>query len=200
MRKIIVLSFITLDGVMQAPGRPDEDRSDGFQYGGWTAPYFAEADEAAGEFMEKQMQPADLLLGRKTFEIFESYWPEHAHYWPGINEVTKYVMSHTRHASGWQNSKFLESMDDIKTLRNSEGSNIQVHGSGNLVQSLLRLDLVDELWLKIFPLTLGQGKRLFDDGTIASAFTLADSLVAPNGVIFANYKRSGEVRTGVVGE
>lgn len=200
MRKIIVLSFITLDGVMQAPGRPDEDRSDGFQYGGWTAPYFAEADEAAGEFMEKQMQPADLLLGRKTFEIFESYWPAHAHYWPGINEVTKYVMSRTRHTSGWQNSKFLESMDDIKTLRNSEGSNIQVHGSGNLVQSLLRLDLVDELWLKIFPLTLGQGKRLFDDGTIASAFTLSDSLVAPNGVIFGNYKRSGEVRTGVVGE
>jgi dihydrofolate reductase len=199
MRKIIVLSFITLDGVMQAPGRPDEDTSDGFKYGGWTAPYFAEADEAAGEFMAKQMKPADLLLGRKTFELFADYWPKHADMWPGINDVTKYVMSNTMDKSDWQNSVFLKNVDDIKKLKNSEGSDIQVHGSGNLIQTLLKHDLVDELWLKTFPLTLGNGKRLFSEGTIPAAFTLTDSLVAPNGVNFANYERAGEVKTGTVG-
>jgi dihydrofolate reductase len=199
MRKMIVLSFITLDGVMQAPGGPEEDTSSGFKYGGWTAPYFYEADEAAGEFMEKQMKSADLLLGRKTFEIFAAYWPKHADYWPGINEVTKYVMSNTKDKSDWQNSVFLRSVDDIKKLKDSEGSDIQVHGSGNLVQALLKHDLVDELWLKTFPVTLGTGKRLFGEGTIPAAFTLTDSLVTPNGVIFANYKRAGEVKTGTVG-
>jgi dihydrofolate reductase len=199
MRKIIVLSFITLDGVMQAPGGPDEDTSSGFKYGGWTAPYFYEADEAAGEFMEKQMKSADLLLGRKTFEIFAAYWPEHADFWPGINDVTKYVMSNTMDKSDWKNSVFLKSVDDIKKLKNSEGSDIQVHGSGNLTQTLLKHDLVDELWLKTFPITLGMGKRLFGEGTIAAAFTLTESLVTSNGVIFANYKRAGEVKTGTVG-
>ena len=199
MRKIIVLSFITLDGVMQAPGGPDEDTSDGFKYGGWTAPYFYEADEAAGEFMQKQMKPADLLLGRKTFDIFASYWPEHVDFWPGINDVTKYVMSNTMDKSDWQNSIFLKSVDDIVNLRNSEGADIQVHGSGNLVQTLLKHDLVDELWLKTFPIMLGMGKRLFGEGTIPAAFTLTDSLVTPNGVIFANYKRAGEVKTGTIG-
>ena len=199
MRKIIVLSFMTLDGVMQAPGGPDEDTSSGFKYGGWTAPYFYEADEAAGEFMEKQMKSADLLLGRKTFEIFAAYWPEHADFWPGINDVTKYVMSNTMDKSDWQNSVFLKSVEDIKKLKNSEGSDIQVHGSGNLTQTLLKHDLVDELWLKTFPITLGMGKRLFGEGTIPAAFTLTESLVTSNGVIFANYKRAGEVRTGTVG-
>jgi dihydrofolate reductase len=199
MRKIVVLSFITLDGVMQAPGGPEEDTSDGFKYGGWVAPYFAEADEAAGEFMAKQLKPADLLLGRKTFEIFASYWPEHADFWPSINDVTKYVVSNTMDTSDWQNSVFLKSVDDIKKLRNSEGSDIQVHGSGNLVQTLLNHDLVDELWLKTFPITLGMGKRLFGEGTIPAAFALTDSLITPNGVIFANYKRTGIVRTGTVG-
>ncbi|OHB74205.1 MAG: dihydrofolate reductase [Planctomycetes bacterium RBG_16_41_13] len=199
MRKIVVLSFITLDGVMQAPGGPEEDTSSGFKYGGWTAPYFYEADEAAGEFMEKQMKSADLLLGRKTFEIFAAYWPEHADYWPGINEVTKYVMSNIVDKSDWQNSVFLKNVDDIKKLKNSEGSDIQVHGSGNLIQTLLKHDLVDELWLKTFPVTLGMGKRLFDEGTIPAAFTLTESLVAPNGVIFANYKRAGKVKTGTIG-
>ncbi len=199
MRKIIVHMFLTLDGVMQAPGRPDEDTSDGFKYGGWTAPYFAEADEAAGEFMAKYMKPADLLLGRKTFEFFASYWPEHADFWPGINDVTKYVMSNTMDKSDWKNSVFLKSADDIKKLKNSEGSDIQVHGSGNLIQTLLKHDLVDELWLKTFPVTLGNGKRLFREGTIPAAFTLTDSLVTPNGVIFANYERAGEVKTGTVG-
>lgn len=199
MRRIIVLSFISLDGVMQAPGGPEEDTSSGFQYGGWTAPYFAEADEAAGALMEKQMQPADLILGRKTFEIFASYWPEHAHMWPGINEVTKYVMSHTMNQSPWQNSVFLRNVEDINKLKHSEGSDLQVHGSGNLVQTLLQHDLVDELWLKIFPVTLGTGKRLFGEGTRAAAFTLTESLVTPNGVIFANYQRAGAVRIGTVG-
>lgn len=199
MRKIIILSFITLDGVMQAPGMPDEDTSDGFKYGGWTAPYFAEADQAAGEFMEKQMKPSDLLLGRKTFEIFASYWPEHADYWPGINDVTKYVVSNTMERSAWKNSVFLKSVADIRDLKNSTGSDLQVHGSGKLAQALFKHDLVDELWLKTFPITLGMGKRLFAGGVIPAAFTLTDSLIAPNGVIFANYKRAGEVKTGTVG-
>ena len=199
MRKIIVLSFITLDGVMQAPGGPEEDTSSGFQYGGWTAPYFHEADEAAGELMAKQMQPADLLLGRKTFEIFAAFWPAHADLWPGINEVTKYVVSKTMDQSDWQGSVFLKSVEDIKKLRDSEGGDIQVHGSGNLVQTLLQHDLVDELWLKTFPITLGTGKRLFGEGTRPAAFTLTESVVTPNGVIFANYRRAGEVRTGTVG-
>jgi dihydrofolate reductase len=199
MRKIIVLSFITIDGVMQAPGGPEEDTSSGFKYGGWTAPYFYEADEAAGEFMEKQMKPADLLLGRKTFEIFASYWPEHADFWPGINDVTKYVMSKTIKKSDWKNTVFLTSVVDIQKLKETDGSDLQVHGSGELIQLLLKNDLVDELWLKTFPVTLGTGKRLFVEGTIPAAFTLTDSLVASNGVIFANYKRAGEVKTGTIG-
>jgi dihydrofolate reductase len=201
LRKIIVLSFITLDGVMQAPGGPDEDTASRFKYGGWTAPYFYEADQAAGELMEKQMKSADLLLGRKTFEIFAAYWPTHADMWPGISDVTKYVISKTmnKNKSDWNNIVFLKSVNDIKKLKNSEGTNIQVHGSGKLIQTLLKHDLVDELWLKTFPITLGQGKKLFDDGTIPAAFTLTESLLTPNGVIFANYKRAGKVRTGTIG-
>lgn len=199
MRQIVALSFITLDGVMQAPGGPEEDPSGGFKYGGWTAPFFNEADEAAGALMEKQMKSADLLLGRKTYEIFAAYWPGHADVWPGINDVTKFVMSTTMDKSDWQNSVFLKSVDDIKKLKNSKGSAIQVHGSGKLIQTLLKHDLIDELWLKTFPVTLGTGKRLFGDGTIPAAFTMTDSLVTPNGVIFANYKRAGEVKTGTIG-
>ncbi|EJO69838.1 dihydrofolate reductase family protein [Leptospira kirschneri] len=196
MRKIIVSSFITLDGVMQAPGGPEEDTSGGFKYGGWTAPYH---DEVSGKVMEKQMKPADYLLGRKTFEIFASYWPEHADFWPGINDGTKYVMSKTMKKSDWKNSVFLESLADIEKLKNSEGSDIQVWGSGELIQLLLKNDLVDELWLKIFPVTLDTGKRLFGDGTVPAAFTLIEGSVTPSGVIIANYKRAGEVKTGTVG-
>lgn len=199
MRKIIVLSFISLDGVMQAPGGPGEDPSGDFAYGGWVAPYFAEADEAAGEMMARQLQPADLLLGRKTYEIFAGYWPEHADQWPGINDVTKYVVSTTRRSSDWQNTVFLDSVDEVAALKDTEGAPIQVHGSSELVQLLLSHDLVDELWLKIFPLTLGQGKRLFGEGVIPAAFTLTESLVTSNGVIFANYKRDGDIRTGTIG-
>lgn len=201
MRKIIVLSFITLDGVMQAPGGPEEDTSGNFKYGGWTAPYFNDADEEAGELMEKQMKPADLLLGRKTFDIFASYWPKHADMWPGIMDVKKYIMSKTldENKTDWPNVVFLKTVDDIKKLKESEGSDLQVHGSSVLIQTLLKHDLVDELWLKTFPITLGQGKKLFGEGTIPAAFTLTDSFVTTNGVIFANYKRAGEVKTGTVG-
>jgi dihydrofolate reductase len=200
MRKIIVLSFISLDGVMQAPGGPEEDFSEGFRYGGWVAPFFHDADQAAGEMMEKQMRSSDLLLGRKTFDIFASYWPSHSDFWPGINEVTKFVMSNTLTHSDWKNSVFLKHVDDIKKLKQSDGSDLQVHGSGNLAQTLFQHDLVDELWLKTYPVTLGKGKRLFGEGTIPAAFTLTESLVTPNGVIFANYKRAGAVRTGTIGE
>jgi dihydrofolate reductase len=199
MRKIIIQEFITLDGVMQAPGGPDEDSSSGFTFGGWTAPYFGEADQEAGDFMQKWMQPADLLLGRKTFEIFADYWPKHADMWPGIMDVTKYCASTTLDKSDWQNSVFLTSVDDIKKLKESEGSNINVIGSGNLVQTLLKHDLVDEMRLMMMPITLGTGKRLFEDGTIPAAFTLTESLVSSNGVFFASYKRAGDVKTGTVG-
>lgn len=138
-------------------------------------------------------------MGRETFDIWADYWPEHADFWPGINDGTKYVMSKTMKKSDWKNSVFLESLADIEKLKSSEGSDIQVWGSGKLVQLLLKNDLVDELWLKIFPVTLGMGKRLFDDGTIPVAFTLIDSSVTPSGVIIANYKRAGKVKTDTVG-
>lgn len=196
MRKITVLSMITLDGVMQAPGGPEEDTSGGFKYGGWSAPY---GDEVSGKVMEKLMKPADLLLGRKTFDIFENYWPGHAEFWPGINDVTKYVLSTTRNKSDWKNSVFLDSLSGIKNLKSSEGSDVQVWGSSKLIQLLLKNDLVDELWLIIYPLTLGEGKKLFDNGPIPAAFKLTESTVTPGGVVIVNYKRGGEVETGTVG-
>ncbi len=198
MRKIIVLSFITLDGVMQAPGGPDEDTSGNFKYGGWTVPYF---DDFSGRVMSEQMgKPFDLLLGRKTFEIFASYWPHHQEDGIGIslNKATKYVASNTLTAHAWGATVFLNSdvAGEIKKLKQEDGPDFQVHGSGNFIQTLLKHDLVDEFWLKIFPLTLGQGKRLFEDGTIPAAFTLTDCKTSPSGVIFASYKRAGEVKTG----
>lgn len=199
MRKIIVLSFLSLDGVMQAPGGPEEDSSGGFEFGGWTAPFFHEADAAAGEMMERQLKPSDLLLGRKTYDIFAAYWPQHGDLWPGVNEVRKYVMSKSSSHLLWNNSVFLNSVDELKKLKNTEGSDLQVHGSGALVQTLLKHELVDELWLKIFPVTLGKGKRLFGEGTQPSSFILTESPVAPNGVIFANYKKAGPVTTGTIG-
>jgi len=186
--------MITLDGVMQAPGGPEEDRSGGFEYGGWTAPY---GDEVGGQEVQKELdQPADYLLGRKTFEIWESYWPDHADFWPGINEGTKYVLSGTMNQSDWKNTVFIQSLEDIKKLKNSDGPDIQVWGSSKLIQLLLQHDLVDELRLKIYPLTLGDGKKLFNDGAIPAAFTLTESLVTTTGVILTNYKRAGEVETG----
>jgi dihydrofolate reductase len=198
MRKIIVLSFITLDGVMQAPGGPEEDTSGGFKYGGWTVPYFL-GDDILGEVMGQQMAgPFELLLGRKTFEIFASYWPQHEDDWPGINTATKYVASNTLTKLEWQNSVLLRGdvVEEIKKLKAGDGPDLQVHGSGNLIQTLLKHDLVDELWLKIFPITLGAGKRLFTESAIPAAFKLADSKVSPSGVLIANYERAGEVQTG----
>lgn len=188
--------MITLDGVMQAPGGPKEDRSSGFKYGGWTEPY---GDEAYSKAVERELKPAEYLLGRKTFEIWEGYWPKHADFWPGINDGTKYVMSKTRKKSDWRNSVFLKSLTDIKKLKNSEGSDIQVWGSSELIQLLLKNDLVDELWLKIHPLILGRGKKLFDKGPIPAAFRLVESSVTSKGVMLANYKRDGKVKTGTVG-
>jgi dihydrofolate reductase len=203
MRKITVLSMITLDGVMQAPGGTKEDRSEGFKYGGWTAPY---SDEVGGKAVQKELkQPADYLLGRKTFEIWANYWPEHGDFWPGINAGTKYVISKKMKktdalVTGWKNSVRIRTMADIKKLKKSKGPDFQVWGSSKLVQMLLKNDLVDELRLKIYPLTLAKGKKLFDNGTIPAAFTLMESTVTTSGVILANYKRAGKVKTGNVGD
>ena len=196
MRKIIVLEFISLDGVMQAPGGPEEDTSGGFAYGGWTVPYF---DEASGSIMSEQMKPPfDLLLGRKTYDIFAGYWPQHEDGWPGINEVRKYVASHKPMKLAWNNSVLLKGniVEELQNLKAQDGPNLHVYGSGNFVQTLLKHDLVDELWLKLFPITLGSGKRLFAEGTIPAAFKVSSSNVVPSGVIFANYERAGSVKTG----
>ena len=198
MRKIIVQEFVTLDGVMQAPGGPEEDISGDFKHGGWTVPYFQAANEEAGELMQKWMISTDLLLGRKTFDIFAAYWPTHSEMWPGINDVTKYVMSNTLEKSDWQNSVFFKSVDEIQKLKLSDGSDIQVFGSGSLAQTLFSHDLVDELRLITFPITLGNGKRLFGAGTIPAAFALTYSLFTANGVSFASFERAGEVQTGTV--
>ena len=204
MRNIIVQEFITLDGVMQAPGGPEEDTTGQFKYGGWTAPYFAEADEASDGFMKRWMESTDILLGQKTFEMFAKYWPEHADMWPGITDVTKYVVSSTMSQadvdnSGWKNSVLLKNADDIKQLKASEGGPLKIHGSGNLTQTLFKHKLVDELYLMTFPIMLGTGKRLFGEGNPAAAFTMTDSTITKNGVIFASYRRAGEVETGTVG-
>ena len=193
MRKIIVLSMISLDGVMQAPGGPKEDTSEGFKFGGWTVPY---GDEAYNKAVQNELQPADYLLGRKTFEIWENYWPDHSEFWPGINNGNKYVFSKSRQKSDWKNSVFIESLDAIKKLKNSDGKDIQVWGSSKLIHLLLQNDLVDELRLKIHPLLLGKGKKLFDGNANPSGFSLIESTVTTTGVILANYKKNGEVKTG----
>lgn len=188
---------MTLDGVIQAPGGPEEDTSGDFKFGGWTYSYF---DDFAGQVMAEQMkQPFSLLLGRTTFEIFAGYWPHHADQWPGINESKKYVLSTTLTQTDWQNSAILQDIEQIKKLKTEDGPNLQVYGSSKLVQTLMKYDLVDEYWLKIFPITLGEGKRLFEDGTIPAAFKLTETKISPSGVIFANYTRSGDIVTGSVG-
>jgi dihydrofolate reductase len=196
MRKIIVLSFISLDGVMQAPGGPEEDTSGNFTLGGWTVPYF---DEFLGDVMTEQMvQPFDLLLGRKTFEIFASYWPDHPEEGSGINRATKFVASNTLTTHEWNKSVFLggDVVRQIRQLKEGDGPDLQVHGSGELIQTLMENDLVDEFWLKIFPVTLGMGKRLFGSGTISGAYTLVDSKTSPSGVMIATLRRTGDVKTG----
>ncbi len=195
MRKVIVLEHITLDGVIQAPSGPDEDSSGGFAYGGWTAPY---SDAMLGSLIRRQMNlPFDLLLGRKTFDIWEPYWPHHADAWPGVNAATKYVASNTLTSSEWQPSVFLNGdiAPKITAIKQQPGSDLHVCGSGHLIQTLVRNDLVDTFWLMIYPITLGGGKRLFADGTIPAAFKVTESKVTPNGVIIVNYERAGAITT-----
>jgi dihydrofolate reductase len=196
MKKVIVLEHISLDGVIQAPGGPEEDPSGGFAYGGWVSPY---SDEVLGTALRKQMNmPFDLLLGRKTFDIWEPYWPHHADIWSRVNTATKYVASNTRTYSEWQPTLFLDGdiAEKIAQIKQEPGPDLHVWGSGNLLQTLIAHDLVDVFWLMIYPVTLGGGKRLFAEGTIPAAFQVTESQVTPNGVIVANYECAGAVTTG----
>lgn len=198
MRKIIVFSMITLDGVIQGPGGPKEDTSGGFKYGGWTAPYM---DPAYEKVLQDELRPADYILGRKTYNIWVDYWPYHADIWPGINEGTKYVLSKKLKRSdpkikGWAHSVVIRNAGDIKKIKKTEGKDLHVWGSSELVQLLLKNDLVDEIRLKIHPITLGKGKKLFDDAAIPAAFKLIDSIITTKGVIIATYERDGNVKTG----
>jgi len=195
MRKLVVLTFVSLDGVMQAPGGKGEDPSGGFDLEGWTVPYF---DEEVGNEMMKQMsQPFDLLLGRKTYEIFVSYWPHQSSDDP-INQARKYVVSNEAITTDWEETVQItgDLVAEVIKLKQQDGPMLQVHGSSSLIQTLLANDLVDELWLKVFPVTLGKGKRLFGEGTIPAAFKLTESRISPSGVIIASYKRDGDVKLG----
>jgi dihydrofolate reductase len=195
MRKIVVLEHISLDGVIQAPGGPEEDTSGGFAYGGWISPY---SDEISGSLLRKQMDsPFDLLLGRKTFEIWEPYWPQHADAWPNVNTATKYVSSNTRTSSQWQPSVFLNGdvADKVAKIKQQQGPDLHVWGSGDLLQTLIKHDLVDVFWLMIYPITLGSGKRLFADGTIPAAFKVTESTTTSKGVIVVSYERDGAITT-----
>jgi dihydrofolate reductase len=197
MRKIIVLEHISLDGVIQAPGGPDEDTSDGFAYGGWIVPY---SDAILGTVLRRQMNmPFDLLLGRKTFEIWAPYWPQHANAWPRVNAATKYVASNTMISGEWQPSVFLNGdiAEKVAEIKQQQGPDLHVWGSGNLIQTLIKHDLVDSFWLMIYPITLGDGKRLFADGTIPMSFKVTASKVTPSGIIVVNYNRAGAITTCV---
>jgi dihydrofolate reductase len=196
MRKVIALEFMTLDGVIQAGGAPEEDISGGFAYGGWQVPY---SDDVIDSVMDKQMNlPFDLLLGRKTFEIWAPYWPRHADQWRGVMTATKYVASNTLTSHEWQPTVFLSGdiTEKVRQLKQQPGPDLHVYGSANLLQTLMKHDLVDAFWLKIYPLTLGSGKRLFADGTIPAAFKVTESQISPSGIIIANYERAGAVETG----
>lgn len=201
MRKLIVLSFITLDGVMQAPGGPEEDTTGGFKYGGWIAGYW---DDFLGNVMAEQMAKSfDLLLGRKTYEIFAAYWPYVEDTDPiaeKFNSAKKYVVSTTLRELEWNNSTLINGnvVKEIKKLKEQNRPELQVYGSSNLIQTLLKHDLVDAYLLKIFPITLGTGKRLFGEGTIPAGFKLVESKASTTGVIVANYERAGEVKTGLI--
>jgi dihydrofolate reductase len=197
MRKIIVLSFVTLDGIMQAPGGPEEDPSDGFKHGGWSVGYF---DDFLGNVMTEQMgHPFDLLLGRKTFEIFAAYWPKVTdENGVAINRAKKYVVANKPVNLDWKTTVPItgDVVGKIKNLKAEDGPELQVHGSGNLIQTLLKHELVDEFWLKTFPVTLGSGKRLFAEGTMPSGLRVQESRVSPSGVIVASYAPAGEVKSG----
>jgi dihydrofolate reductase len=194
MRKLIVLEHITLDGVIQAPGGPDEDTSGGFQYGGWISPY---SDEILGTLIRRQMSlPFDLLLGRKTYDIWAPYWPHHGEIWPRVNMATKYVASNTITSGEWQPAIILRGdvASQVAEIKQQSGPDLHVWGSGHLLQTLISHDLVDAFWLMIYPLTLGVGKRLFADGTIPATFTVTESHVSSKGVIVVNYERVGSSR------
>lgn len=196
MRKVVVLEHISLDGVIQAPGGKDEDTSGGFAHGGWIAPYSDPIHSAA---IRKQMNTSfDLLLGRKTFDIWAPYWSQHGDIWAGVNTATKYVASNSMTSHEWQPSVFLSGdiAQKVAEIKQQPGPELHVWGSSNLLQTLMKHDLVDVFWLMIYPLTLGSGKRLFSDGTIAAAFKVTDSIVSPSGVIIVNYERAGAVTTG----
>lgn len=191
----MILTFVSLDGIMQAPGGKGEDPSGGFHLEGWTVPYF---DDGMGSEMTRQMgQPFDLLLGRKTYDIFASYWPQQGADNP-INQAKKYVASNRVMKTDWKETIQIKGdvAAEIKKLKQQNGPMLQVHGSSELIQTLLANDLADELWLKIFPVTLGKGKRLFGAGTAPAAFKLIESKATPSGVILASYQRDGEVRLG----
>jgi dihydrofolate reductase len=198
MRKLIVSTFLTLDGVMQAPGGPEEDPSGGFALGGWSVNYW---DEEMGQIMGKAMStPFDLVLGRKTYEIFAAHWP-HVTDDPGakpLNEAAKYVASRTLRSLDWSNSFLIEGEvgEGISALKQQDGPELQVHGSANLIQTLLRHNLVDEYRLWTFPLVVGPGKRLFSDGTIPAGLRLVDSKVSTTGVLIATYEPAGEIVSG----
>ena len=196
MRKIVVLEHISLDGVIQAPGGPEEDTSGGFAYGGWISSF---SDEILGTVLRKKMNmPFDLLVGRKTFEIWEPYWSQHADVWPNVNTATKYVASNTRISSKWQPSVFLSGdiAEKVAGIKQQPGPDLNVWGSSDLLQTLIKHDLVDAFWLMIYPVTLGNGKRLFADGTIPAAFKVTESTVSTNGVLIVNYERAGEITIG----
>ena len=196
MRKIIVLEHISLDGVIQAPGGPDEDPSGGFAYGGWIASF---SDAVLGTALRSRMNlPFDLLLGRKTFDIWEPYWPRHTDAWPGANAATKYVASNTRSSGDWHPAVFLNGdvAEKVARIKQQPGPDLNVWGSGELLQTLIKHDLVDAFWLMIYPVTLGAGKRLFASGTLPLAFKVTESMVTPNGVVVIQYERAGAVTTG----
>lgn len=196
MRKIIVLEHISLDGVIQAPGGPNEDPSNGFIHGGWIANY---SDPILGAALREKMTSSfDLLLGRKTYEIWAPYWPYHTDIWPNADKATKYIASNTLKSAEWKPSVILHGdiANQVASIKQQEGPDIHVWGSGNLLQTLIHHDLVDGFWLMIYPITLGSGKRLFADGTIPSAFTVNKGEVTPSGVIVVDYQHSGAVKTG----
>jgi dihydrofolate reductase len=202
MRKIIVAEFISLDGVIQGPGGPDEDPSGGFRLGGWSAPY---DDEAIGHaVMDLFSQPFELLLGRRTYDIWAAYWPGIGAKSPGhpiagpFNRVRKHVATHRTDSLDWNNSHALRGdlADAVRALKHQDGACLLTHGSGDMVRQLLEAGLVDELQLVILPVVLGHGKRLFGVNARASAFTLVHSEITPSGVLITRYVRSGEVRTG----
>jgi dihydrofolate reductase len=197
MRKLTVNTFLTLDGVMQAPGGPEEDPSGGFSLGGWSVNYWDDQmGEVMGEFMGK---PFDLVLGRKTYEIFAAHWP-HVDDPAGraLNSATKHVASRTLSSLDWANSVLIEgdAAEGVAAIKKQDGPELQVHGSGNLIQTLLRHELVDELRLWTFPLVVGTGKRLFSEGTIPAGLKLTDSKVSTTGVVIAFYEQAGEIVTG----